>query len=137
MWNYVGMVFDTSIESEAEVTIKGFVDELLMWYGIWWKPSGRDSYDEKEGAILCSEDFRKRFHSTLVQLLHLAKRGRPDVLTGVSYLVTKLRKFDDGDIRTLERVMKYISATIERGMVFRPGKGRISMTQSIVFYKGK
>lgn len=56
VWNYVGMVFDTSAESEAVVTMKGFVDEFLMWYGVWWRPSGRDSFDEKVGAILCGEE---------------------------------------------------------------------------------
>jgi hypothetical protein len=57
VWNYVGMVLDTSAESEAEVTMKGFVDELLMWYGVWWKPSGRDEISQYIGAtaVPCEE----------------------------------------------------------------------------------
>jgi hypothetical protein len=44
---------------------------------------------------------RKSFHSTLAQLLYLAKRARPAVLTEVSYLATELRKCDEEDIRKL------------------------------------
>ena len=28
-----GMVFDTSLEGEARITIKGFVGDLMTWYG--------------------------------------------------------------------------------------------------------
>ena len=50
---------------------------VLTWYGGSGKskiPVGETLFFEKEGAILCVEDVRKRFYSTLPKLLYLANR---------------------------------------------------------------
>ena len=70
---------------------------------------------------------RKRFHSTVAKLLYLAKRARPDVLTSVSYLTTRVQKCNTEDIRKLERVMNYLRATSGRGIVFRPGNEELQV----------
>ena len=41
---------------------------------------------------------RKRFHSAVAKMLYLAKRARPDMLTGVSYLATRVQDCHEGDI---------------------------------------
>ena len=128
--NYLGMVFDTSVKGEARVTMKGFVDDLLKWYGGCGSaksPAGEDLFDEKEEAEVCGEVVRKRFHSTVAKLLYLAKRARPDVLTSVSYLATRVQKCNTEDIRKLERVMNYLRATSGRGIVFRKGNEELQV----------
>jgi hypothetical protein len=96
--NYLGMVFDTSTRGEARVTMKGFVDDLLKWYGgsgTADSPAGEALFKEKAGAAVCAEKVRKRFHSTVAKLLYLAKKARPDVLTAVSYLATRVQRCDE------------------------------------------
>jgi hypothetical protein len=44
------MVSDTSTEGEARVTMKGFVDDLLKWYGRSGtanSPAGKSIFSEK------------------------------------------------------------------------------------------
>jgi hypothetical protein len=128
--NYLGMTFDTSTEGEARVTMKGFVDDPLKWYGGTGtanSPAGKTPFSEKLGAAVCEEEARKRFHSTVAKLLYLTKRARPDVLTAVSYLATRVQKCDEEDVRKLERVMSYLRGSSERGVVFRPGKGEMTV----------
>ena len=122
--NYLGMVFDTSTEGEARVTMKGFVDDLLKWYGgsgTANSPAGETLFSEKVGAAVCQEEVRKRFHSTVAKLLYLPKRARPDILTAVSYLATRVQKCYEEDIRKLERVMSSLRGSSDKGVVFRPG----------------
>ena len=86
-------------------------------------PAEEHLFDEKEDAMVCSEEVRKRFHSAVAKLLYLAKRARPDILTPVSYLATKVQKCDEEDMRKLDRAISYLRATSERGIIFRPGSG--------------
>ena len=96
--------------------MKGYVDELLIWYGesgTAKDPAGESLFDEKVGAR------RGTFFSTVAKLLYLAKRARPEELTGVLDLATRVQKCDEEDVRKLERVMNYLRATSEKGVVLR------------------
>ena len=63
---------------------------------------------------------RKRFHCAVAKLLYLAERARPDLLTGVSYLATRVQNCHEGDIPKLERAMSYVRGSAEKGVVLRP-----------------
>jgi hypothetical protein len=54
-------------------------------------------------------------------ILYLAKRARPEVLTAVSYLATRVTRCDSDDVDKLIRVIRYIRGTREMGMILRPG----------------
>ena len=67
----------------------------------------------------------------MAKLLYLAKRARPDILAAVSYLATKVQKSDEDDVRKLDRVMNYLRATSERGIVLRPGEGEVKSVNNL------
>ena len=57
----------------------------------------------------------------VAQLLYLAKRVRPECLTGVAYLATKVTKCTVRDVEKLHRMIRYIRWTSDLGVVLRPG----------------
>jgi hypothetical protein len=125
--NYLGMVFDTSVQGEARVTMKGFVEDILRLYngtGVAKSPATDELFTSRVGASQAVEKQRQDFHSWVAKLLYLAKkRARPDVLTAVAYLATKVQKCDTDDLVKLDRVMRYLRGTRDRGIVLRPGVG--------------
>ena len=59
-------------------------------------------------------------HSTAEQP-NLGKKARPDILTTVAFLVTRVHKCDKDDLGTMERLIAYVRNTRERGVVLRQG----------------
>ena len=72
--------------------------------------------------MLVSEEQRSWFHSVVAKLAYLAKRARPECLTAVAYLATRVTKCTGDDIEKLSRVLRYIAGTKDRGVILRPGK---------------
>jgi hypothetical protein len=68
-----------------------------------------------------SEAEQKRFHRAVARLLYLAKRARPDILTTVAYLATRVTRCTDHVVEKLARLLKYVNDTKERGIVLRIG----------------
>ena len=60
-------------------------------------------------------------------ILYLAKRTKPECLTAVSYLATKVNQCTVGDVDKLQRLVRYIGATREKGVVLMPGATGISV----------
>ena len=61
-------------------------------------------------------------HRHVAKILYLAKRARPDCLTAVAFLATRVTKCTVDDLAKLDRLIKYVCATRERGIVFAPGE---------------
>ena len=56
----------------------------------------------------------------MAKLLFLAKRVRPDILTAVSFLTTRVQKPDCDDLKKLGRVLKYLNKTRDLVMILCP-----------------
>lgn len=70
-----------------------------------------------------SEKSRKLFHTTTAKLLYLAKRARPDILTAVTFLCTRVQRATVEDMQKLERVLGYLKHTQDRVLMLRaPGE---------------
>ena len=57
----------------------------------------------------------------VAKLLYLAKRTKPECLTAVSFLATRVTRCTADDIGKLARLVRYIRRTKDRGVVLRPG----------------
>jgi hypothetical protein len=74
-----------------------------------------------------SEDVRKSFHSKTAKLLYLAKRARPDILTAVTFLCTRVQSATEQDKDKLLRVRGYLKRTQSRTLLLRAtGENRIT-----------
>ena len=58
-----------------------------------------------------SEKDAQAFHIILAKMLFLCKRARPDILTRVDFLITRVREPDEDDDNKLSRILKYLSGT--------------------------
>ena len=69
----------------------------------------------------CEASVRKQYHTRVAKLLYLAKRTRPDCLTTVSYLATRVKECNKMDCEKLDRLIMFIAGTADRALRFRPG----------------
>jgi hypothetical protein len=121
--NYLGMSIDFTHTGEARLTMAGYVDEILSTSGVTGtaRTPASDTLFDADDSERVSEELRVWFHRVVAQLLYLAKRTRPECLTGVSYLATRVTKATVRDVEKLHRMVRYIRRTLDLGVVLRPG----------------
>ena len=126
--NYLGMVFNLSIAGVARVSMTGDVEDMLKEGGT----IGGVRTPATEGlfytAVPASEEDRVRFHRLVAKGLYLGKRARPDCMTALAFLATRVTRCTVDDLVKLERLLKYINVTKDRGRVFAPGKPGINVS---------
>lgn len=106
--NYLGMVFDLSVRGQVKMTMQGYVEDVIAYSGIVGhsrSPATSGLFDTRDGAVLVSETQRSWFHSVVAKLAYLAKRARPECLTAVAFLATRVTKCTVDDVEKLKRLI--------------------------------
>ena len=67
------------------------------------------TYDDESKQL--DEARSEIFHSVTAKLLYIMKRGRPDIETAVSYLMTRVSKSNEKDWEKLRRCLGFIKGT--------------------------
>ena len=122
------MVLDLSVRGEVRVTMSGYVDEILASSGLTGNAMTHATeglFEVRPGAEIVPDEVKVWFHRIVAQLLYLAKRVRPECLTAVAYLATRVTKCDGDDVEKVHRLLKYVRWTKELGLVLRPGRSGI------------
>lgn len=122
--DYVGMTFDYTTSGEVSVTMANMVADILQSSGVEVKkasPGTSMLFEVRDTAVKLCESRKQYFHSHVAKLLYLAKRVRPECLTAVSFLATRVQCADEDDLSKLERLLGYILGTRERGVTLRVG----------------
>lgn len=123
------MMFDYSTKGEVKITMEGFIQDVLNQHIVKGKantPALTNLFEVRESPLL-NEEKRKEFHSITAKLLYLAKRVRPDILTTVSYLSTRVTKANEDDWKRLDRLLKYLNYDPTSGITLKPGDGDITI----------
>jgi hypothetical protein len=60
-------------------------------------------------ADLLHKDHKYKFHTGVAKLLYLAKRVRPDILTAVAFLTTRVNNSTMNDWKKFTRVLHYVN----------------------------
>ncbi len=76
-------------------------------------PGVRSSYVVGDDTERLPEDRRAWFHSVVAKLLYVAKRARPDILTVVIFLCTRVQGATTEDEEKLLRVLGYLKQSCE------------------------
>ena len=129
--NYLGMVFDLTVEGEVRMTMRGFVEDTIAYAAVTGtanSPATEGLFETRPNAEMAKENDRVWFHSVVAKLSYLAKRAKPECLTAIAYLATRVTRCTEDDLEKLRRVMRYIAKTRENGVVFRPGVLGICVT---------
>ena len=123
--NYLGMVFDLSVVGQVKMTMKGYVEDTIAYAGVHGyaaSPATEGLFECRESAVAVDAVQGTWFHSVVAKLAYLAKRAKPECLTTVAYLATRVTRCTVDDVDKLKRVLNYIAKTKERGVILRPGK---------------
>jgi hypothetical protein len=121
--NYVGMTFDFREDGQVRVTMENCVSDILNGCGVETTratPAASTLFDVRDAPKATPEE-AKWFHSHVAKLLYLSKRVRPECLTAVAFLSTRVQCCDIDDIAKLKRLLGYLRGTRERGIVLRVG----------------
>jgi len=122
--DFVGMTFDFTLSGSVKVTMDNCTDDILKDCGVIEAkatPAASNLFDTRDAPKLSTED-SKYFHSYVAKVLYLAKRVRPECLTAVSFLSTRVQVCDVDDMAKLKRLLGYIFGTRYRGIVLRIGE---------------
>lgn len=123
--NYVGMTFDFSVQGQVSVTMDNCINDILSGSGVTKArptPASEDLFTVREDAPLVSADESKYFHTHVAKILYLAKRVRPECLTAVAFLSTRVQCCNVDDHAKLQRLLGYLLGTRHRGIVLRVGE---------------
>ncbi len=116
---YLGMNF-LSEDKKVVVTMEKYVDDVITTMGEDFKGNAKTPAVSELFHVDKSKNLdyksKKYFHSMVARLLYLAKRVRPDILTTVSFLATRVRQPTLEDMEKLRRLLKYIRGTANRGI---------------------
>ena len=120
--NHLGMVFDLTTSGKARVSMTGYVEDMLRKSGTIGgarAPATEGLFEVRDDSDMASEEQRVR--RLVAKMLYLAKCARPDCLTAVAYLATRVTRCSVDDLGKLERLLKYVNNTKDRGIVFEAG----------------
>jgi len=128
--SYLGMQINAKDEGTT-VDMSFYIKKRLEGTMVKGQASqgNHSSFIVNEESQLLGECERKYFHSTMVKLLYLAKRARPDILTLVIFLCMRVQYASEQDKEKLERVLGCLKWTEGQVLVLKP-----CMTGEIVAY---
>jgi hypothetical protein len=107
------------------INMRGYIEKILAECSeqltCYQAPGKKDLFTiVKESAL--DEGKKQKFHMIIAKLLYLAKRARPDILTVVSFLCTRVKEPTTDDQRKLLHLLGYLSHTKERLLIMAPQK---------------
>ena len=112
--NYLGMTFDFSKQGKVAIRMAGYVDGILQDHQVSEKfktPANVDLFKVNHDSKTLDKQGQESYHSATMKLMYLGKRSRPDILTAISFLATRVKEPTEQDQDKLRRVLGYINHT--------------------------
>ena len=126
--DYVGMTLDFAANpGRLAVTIKQSIHDIISTSAVTKvhpTPATESLFDVDPTSIKLSIAEEAYYRTFVAKLLYLAKRVRPEILTAVSFLTTRVQMCTVDDMQKLKRVIGYLAGEPDRGC----RNGRKSMT---------
>ena len=124
--SYLGQTFDFSEPKKVKISMSGYVDDLLSEYNV--EGCAATPATDKLFVIDATSNNlngagAEAFHSRVAKLLYLAKRVRPDILTTIAFLSTRVQAPTEQDNEKLSRLLRYINGTKDLGICLEAGAG--------------
>ena len=121
--DYIGMTFDFIVPGQVSITMDNCERSILSEGGVWplrSTPAASTLFDTRDAPKATKEEVQF-FRTFVAKLLYLAKRVRPECLVAVAFLTTRVHDVDADDMGKLKRLLGYLRATPNRGVVLRVG----------------
>lgn len=122
--SYLGQTFDFSVVGRVKATMSGYIRDCLescSTQGTRATPATNGLFEVDDASPLLSKERAQEFHSRTARLLYLAHRARPDILTAVAFLTTRVHKSTEEDWAKLDRVLMYLNGCPDLGLTLCVG----------------
>jgi hypothetical protein len=80
-------------------------------------PAGNHLFEESDHPIPLNHEQAQIFHHTIAKLLWAALRARPDLLTALSFLMSRVKNPNEDDLKKLVWVLRYLKHTIDLPLI--------------------
>jgi hypothetical protein len=110
----LGMDYDYRSPGQVKISMVGMVDEALDEYeleGSTKTPAALHLFQVSEDSAALKRGDKEKFHSMVQKMLYMSKRARPDILTAMGFLTTRVTCPTEEDERKLLRVLKYLGGS--------------------------
>ena len=111
---YLGMTIDYSVQGKVSFSMPQYIEDLLLecpdsiMKGTSTTPAANHLFQTNENAEKLGTTDAVLFHHLVAKLLYLGKQTRPDLLTAISFLCTRIQNPDMDDFKKLGRCMRYL-----------------------------
>jgi hypothetical protein len=112
--DYLGMTIDFTEKGYCKLDMCKYIQKILDYAHVEKKsktPADVSLYQIDEESELLGLKDKEHFHSVVACILYPAKRARPDLLTAVSFLTTRVLFSTVEDWNKLARLLGYINNT--------------------------
>ena len=113
---YLGMKLDYRKEGKVKINITDYLKKILnnlssKYQGRAITPAENLIFEVIKTMRKLSKKEAQAFHTIVAKLIFLCKQARPDILTGVAFLTTRVREPDKDNYKKISRILKYLSGT--------------------------
>ena len=131
---YLGMAFDFSTPGQVDISQLGLINNLIesVTESPRTTPAANDLFIIDQSAELCSPKQKEVFHSQVASLLYLSKKTRPDLLTPVSFLTTRVAAPTVQDMGKLKRVLRYLKGTKDKVLTLKAGPDSVLRVHAFI-----
>jgi hypothetical protein len=126
--DYLGIDVDYRFPGQVKISMVGMVDEALDEYeleGFAMTPAALHFLQVSEDSPTLKKGDKEKFYSMVQKLLYMSKRARPDILTAVIFLTTRVTSPNEEDERKLFRVLKYLRGSRDLALTITGSKDMI------------
>ena len=116
--DFLGMILDYSVEGELHIKMDSYVESMINNFPnpeLLKKkaatPAGDHLFEVNPEALKLLEDEARIFHTIVAQGLFICKRARPDIMTAIAFLCTRVKDPDIDDWKKLIRLLCYLNST--------------------------
>jgi hypothetical protein len=119
---YLGIDIEHRLPHFIKLSMPAYVDQVLQLANIpadaaATTPAAHDLFTIRDSPHLNPQD-AKLFHSSVARLLYLSKRIRPDILTTISFLTTRVQAPTVDDLHKLNRCLYYLNSHKKYSLIF-------------------
>jgi hypothetical protein len=126
--DYLGMDLDYSNPGVVKISMRGLTDQVLEDIPVTKAvrtPATVDLFSVNDESKELEKEKKEKFHSVVAKLLYMAKRARPDILTAVAFLTTRVQLATEQDWNKLERIIQYLNGTKDLALYLNANDGII------------
>jgi hypothetical protein len=116
---YLGMTLDFSCPLKVKIRMEEYIEKMLkedvpeFYDGQAATPAANNLFIVRPEDTRLDKETADEFHTLTAKLLFLSMRARPDILTAVSFLCTRVSCPTVDDRCKLRRVIRYLRSTKE------------------------